>query len=76
MILLSDKRKCPQLSEAVFVDEKSIMQYDGNADVEALVCSRAVAQFCQMLFQRASKHGQSHAYSCSLWFWCYHFLLL
>lgn len=49
MILLSDKRKCPQLSEAVLVDEKSIMQYDGNADVEALVCSRAVAQVCQHL---------------------------
>lgn len=49
MILISDRRKCPQLSEAELVDEKSIASYDGNSEVEALICSRAVAQVCQHL---------------------------
>lgn len=49
MILISDKRKCPDLKDAVLVDAKTIKQYDGNTEVEALVCSRDVAQVCQYM---------------------------
>ena len=47
MILISDKRKCPELTDAVVVDAKTIRQYEGNTEVEALVCSRDVAQVAQ-----------------------------
>lgn len=47
MILISDKRKCPDLTDAVVVDAKTIRQYEGNTEVEALVCSRDVAQVAQ-----------------------------
>lgn len=46
-ILVSDKRKCPELTDAVVVDAKTIRQYEGNREVEALVCSRDVAQVAQ-----------------------------
>jgi len=47
MILCSDKRKCPQLSDLQMVTADTIKQYEGNTDVEALVCSRDVAQVAQ-----------------------------
>ena len=47
MILISDKRKCPDLTDAVVVDAKTIRQYEGNTEVEALICSRDVAQVAQ-----------------------------
>ena len=47
MILISDKRKCPELTDAVVVDAKTIRQYEGKTEVEALVCSRDVAQVAQ-----------------------------
>ena len=47
MILISDKRKCPELTDAVVVDAKTIRQYEGNTEVEAIVCSRDVAQVAQ-----------------------------
>ena len=47
MILISDKRKCPELTDAVVVDAKTIRQYEGNTEVEALICSRDVAQVAQ-----------------------------
>ena len=47
MILISDKRKCPELTDAVVVDAKTIRQSEGNTEVEALVCSRDVAQVAQ-----------------------------
>ena len=46
-ILISDKRKCPELTDAVVVDAKTIRQYEGNTEVEALVCSRDVARVAQ-----------------------------
>lgn len=47
MILCSDKRKCPQLEDMQIVNAKTIKQYDGNKEVEALICSRDVAQVAQ-----------------------------
>ena len=47
MILCSDKRKCPQLEGLQIIDAKTIKQYEGNPEVEALICSRDVAQVCQ-----------------------------
>ena len=47
MILCSDKRKCPQLEGVEIVDEETIKKYDGNEYVEALICSRNVAQIAQ-----------------------------
>ena len=47
MILISDKRKCPELTDTVVVNAKTIRQYEGNTEVEALVCSRDVAQVAQ-----------------------------
>lgn len=47
MILCSDKRKCPQLTGMVTVNAETIKQYEGNPDVEALICSRDVAQVAQ-----------------------------
>ena len=47
MILISDKRKCLALTDAVMVDAKTIKQYEDNTEVEALVCSRDVAQVAQ-----------------------------
>ncbi len=47
MILISDPRKCPQLTDARLINEKSIAQYEGNPEVQAIVCSRAVAQVAQ-----------------------------
>lgn len=47
MILCSDKRKCPQLSDLQMVTADTIKQYEGNTDVEALICSRDVAQVAQ-----------------------------
>lgn len=49
MILISDKRKCPHLKDAVLIDAKTIRQYEGNTEVEALVCSRDVAQVAQRM---------------------------
>ncbi len=47
MILCSDKRKCPQLLDLQMVTADTIKQYEGNTDVEALICSRDVAQVAQ-----------------------------
>lgn len=47
MILCSDLRKCPQLTGMVTVNAETIKQYEGNPDVEALICSRDVAQVAQ-----------------------------
>ena len=47
MILCSDKHKCPQLTGMVTVNAETIKQYEGNPDVEALICSRDVAQVAQ-----------------------------
>lgn len=47
MILCSDKRKCPQLEGVEIVDEETIKKYDGNEYIEALICSRNVAQIAQ-----------------------------
>ena len=47
MILCSDLRKCPQLTGLVTVNAETIKQYEGNLDVEALICSRDVAQVAQ-----------------------------
>lgn len=47
MILCSDKRKCPQLEDVQIVGEETIKKYDGNEYVEALICSRNVAQIAQ-----------------------------
>lgn len=45
MIILTDSKKnCPVLEGLVVIDKKSIMQYDGNTDVSAIVCSRATAR--------------------------------
>ena len=47
MILCSDQRKCPQLTGLVTVNAETIKQYEENPDVEALICSRDVAQVAQ-----------------------------
>lgn len=47
MILCSDQRKCPQLTGIETVNAETIKQYEGNPDVEALICSRDVAQVAQ-----------------------------
>lgn len=47
MILCSDKRKCPQLSDLQIVNADTINHYEGNNDVEALICSRDVALVAQ-----------------------------
>lgn len=47
MILCSDRRKCPQLEGLQTVNADTIKQYESNADVEALICSRDVAQVAQ-----------------------------
>lgn len=47
LILTSDIRKCPQIENLVIVDAKTVLQYEGRKDVDALICSRDVAQVCQ-----------------------------
>lgn len=47
MILISDTRKCPELDNVKVVNAKTIKNYEGNTEVEALVCSRDVAQVAQ-----------------------------
>ena len=47
MILCSDKRKCPQLKNVQIVNAETVKQYEGNKEVEALICSRDVAQAAQ-----------------------------
>ena len=47
MILCSDRRKCPQLSDLQEVNAETIKQFDGNDAVEALIGSRDVAQIAQ-----------------------------
>lgn len=47
MILCSDRRKCPQLEGLKMVNVETIKQYEDNTDVEALICSRDVAQVAQ-----------------------------
>ena len=49
MILCSDRRKCPHLSDLQMVNAESIKQFEGNEAIEALVCSRAVAQVAQQM---------------------------
>ena len=49
MILCSDKRKCPKLGGMQIVNTESIKQYEGNTEVEALICSRDVAQVAQYM---------------------------
>lgn len=49
LILTSDKRKCPQLDYVKIVNAKSILQFEGRNDVDALICSRDVAQVCQYM---------------------------
>ena len=47
MILCSDRRKCPLLEGLQMVNADTIKQYEGNIEVEALICSRDVAQVAQ-----------------------------
>lgn len=47
MILCSDMRKCPQLEDSQIVNVETIKRYECNPEVEALICSRAVAQVAQ-----------------------------
>lgn len=47
LILTSDIRKCPDIDGIIQVDAKSVLDYDGRSDVDALICSREVAQVCQ-----------------------------
>lgn len=47
MILCSNKRKCPQMADLQAVNADTIKQYEGNTEVEALICSRDVAQVAQ-----------------------------
>lgn len=47
MILCSDIRKCPLLENIQLVNVGTIKRYEGNLDVEALICSRDVAQVAQ-----------------------------
>lgn len=49
MILCSDKRKCSQIENLQLVNTKTIKHYEGNTEVEALICSRDVAQVCQYM---------------------------
>lgn len=49
LVLTSDIRKCPEIENYAVVSAKTIAQYAGRQDVEALVCSRDVAQVCQHL---------------------------
>ena len=46
IILTSDIRKCPKLDNLQPVNVKSIYQYAGHNDVDALICSRDVARAC------------------------------
>lgn len=48
-VLISDIRKCPDIENAIEVSPKTISEYEGKSDVNALVCSRDVAQICQHL---------------------------
>ena len=47
LILTSDIRKCPDINGIIQVSAKSILDYEGRNDVDALICSREVAQVCQ-----------------------------
>lgn len=47
IILTSDIRKCPEIENVEIVDAMSILKYEGSEEVEALICSRDVAQVCQ-----------------------------
>lgn len=49
LILTSDLRKCPNIDGVRVVNADTIESYDGNPEVEALICSRDVAQKCQHL---------------------------
>lgn len=46
-ILCSDLRKCPQIQGIERVTPTSIKMYEGDTDVEAIICSRDVAQVAQ-----------------------------
>ena len=47
IILTSDLRKSPNINGVRIVNVNTIESYDGNPEVEALICSRDVAQKCQ-----------------------------
>lgn len=47
IILASDLRKCPNIEGIRVVSAETIESYNGNPDVEALICSRDVAQVAQ-----------------------------
>ena len=47
IILTSDLRKCPNIEGVRVVNADTIKNYEGNPEVEALICSRDVAQTCQ-----------------------------
>lgn len=47
IILTSDIRKCPLIESIEIVNPKTILRYEGRDDVDALICSRDVAQVCQ-----------------------------
>ncbi len=47
VILTSDIRKCPLIENIEIVNPRTILQYEGRDDVDALICSRDVAQVCQ-----------------------------
>lgn len=49
IILTSDLSKCPELNNIEEVTPKSIRGYVGRTDIDALICSRDVAQVCQHL---------------------------
>lgn len=47
VILTSDVRKCPQIDNLEIVNARTVLQYEGRGDIDALICSRDVAQVCQ-----------------------------
>lgn len=47
LILTSDLRKCPDLEGLIQVNAKNILEFEGRTDIDALICSRDVAQVCQ-----------------------------
>lgn len=49
LILTSDIKKCPEIENYAIVSAKTIAEYVGRQDVDALICSRDVAQACQHL---------------------------
>lgn len=49
LILTSDLRKCPNLNNIRLISAKTLMNYEGRDDIDALICSRDVARTCQSI---------------------------